>query len=148
MRTGWFLVALVLASSLSCSRDTVFTLASLSGDTVLVSEDRETMERLIECAVTGACGGLSARALLAARKVFRVPCGTKVTLRDGFTLAKTRSIRVLDGEYAGKDGWVYERMLIPDRGSLSLAEDSEDRTTPLAYVSDSELSSVFLDTYR
>ena len=143
MRTGCFLIALVLASSLSCSRDAVFIVASVSGDTVLVSEDRETMERIIECAITRTCGELSAMALLAAGKVFRLPCGTKVKLRDGFTFAKARKIRVLDGKHAGKDGWIYERVLIPYDSSLSFAEDSEDYTTPAAYVSDAGLSSVF-----
>jgi len=146
MRRGCFLIVLALASSLSCNRDTVLTVASVSDATVLISEDQETMERIIECSIARACGELSVTALLAARKVFRVPCGTKVTLYDGFTFGNTRKIRVLEGEHAGRDGWVYERMLAPACSGLSWG--SEDRTAAVSRVSGTRLSSVFTDTYR
>jgi hypothetical protein len=51
MKTVSFLIALLLASSLSCSRDTIFTLSSTHNGRALVAEDRATMERIIDCAI-------------------------------------------------------------------------------------------------
>jgi hypothetical protein len=111
MKTVPFLTALLLASSLSCSHDTTFTLSSIYNGRALVAEDRDTMERLIDCAITRTCDGLSAMDLLAKRKVFRVETGTKVMVKDGFTFSMARKIRILEGEHNGKEGWVYERTL-------------------------------------
>ena len=148
MKTGCFLIALALASLLSCSHSGELTLASPSGDAVFISQERETMERLIECALTQECGEISLMALLAQRKVFRVTCGTRVELQDAFTFSSVRRIRVLDGQYAGKNGWVYERMLCADLGSSTSQQRSEGQTIPLAYSSDAGFSSLFPDTHQ
>ncbi len=73
------------------------------------------MERLIDCAITRNCDHLSAMELLAKRKVFRVETGTKVLVNYGLTFSRARKIRILEGEYSGKEGWVYEGTLRPDR---------------------------------
>jgi hypothetical protein len=106
-----FLIALLLVCSFSCSHDTTFTLSSTYGDKALVAQDPDTIERMIDCGITRDCDRLSVRALLAQGKVFLVDTGTKVTMRDGFTLSRARRIRVLEGEYAGRTGWIYERMV-------------------------------------
>ena len=111
MKRTPFLVALLLVFSFSCSHDTVVTLSSTYGDKTLVAQDPDTIERMIDCVITRDCDHLSVRALLAQGKVFLVEAGTKVTMRDGFTLSRARRIRVLEGKYAGKTGWIYERTL-------------------------------------
>ncbi len=147
MRTAYVLVALVIASSLSCTHDGPLTLLSPFDDNVLVAEERETMERIIDCAIARVCGDLSVMALLMERKAFLVPCGTTVALQDGFSLSKARKIHVLSGEHAGKEGWVYERMLTATRSSLAVREP-EDAATPPGYFNYAGFSSMFLDTYQ
>lgn len=50
---GSFLIAtLLLAPSLSFNRDTTYTLSAAYGGKVVVAEDKETMEGIIDGAVT------------------------------------------------------------------------------------------------
>jgi hypothetical protein len=115
MKKVSFLIAVLLASSLSCSRDTIVTVSSAYDGEALVAEDRDTMERLIDCAITRNCDHLSVMGLLAERKAFLVETGTKVIVSNGLAFSMARKIRILEGEHSGKEGWVYERALRSDR---------------------------------
>ena len=115
MKTASFLFVLLLAFCVSCSRDSTFTVSSAYQGRALVAEDKDTMERIIDCAITRNCDHLSAMELLPKGKVFRVAAGTRVRVEE-FALfsSRARKIRILEGEYSGKEGWVYERTLRPD----------------------------------
>jgi hypothetical protein len=103
--------AVLLAFVLSCSQNTTFTLSSAYGTKVLVAHDKDVMERMIACGITGECDGLCVMELLPSGKVFSVKAGTKVMVRDGFSFSHARKIHILEGECSGKEGWVYDRAL-------------------------------------
>ena len=109
------LLAVLVALTVSCSRDATFTVSSAYQGRVAVAEDKDTMERIIDCAITQNGDHLSAMELLPKGTVFRVATGTKVRV-EGFTFSSSRArkIRILEGEYSGKEGWVYAASLRPD----------------------------------
>jgi hypothetical protein len=112
-------VALFPLVSLSCTRDAMYTIAATPSGMTLVAQDKETMERIIECAITGKCVRLSVMQLLPSRKVFLVEAGTKIAVERGlFSFSGARKVRVLEGEHSGQDGWVYDRTLCQDRSSV------------------------------
>jgi hypothetical protein len=112
-----FLACLPLIS-LSCTRDATYILAAAYSDRILVAEDKEMIERMIECAVTGKCAHLSVMELLPSRKAFLVEAGTKVAARGGlFSFSNARKVHILEGKHSGEDGWVYDRMLCQDRSA-------------------------------
>ena len=116
MKILFFLMAfgLLLAFAVSCS-DTIFTLSTECDRTVLIAQDKDTMEHMIDCGITGKCD-LSMMELLYKGKVFRVDAGTRVMAANSFTSSDARKVKILDGDHSGKSGWVYERMLIaPDQ---------------------------------
>jgi len=118
MKRASFLFALLLVFCLSCSRDTTFTVWSPYQERVLVTEDKETMERIIDGAITRNGDPLLAMELLPNGKVFRIASGTRVSI-EGFTFSSSRArkVRILDGENEGKEGWVYAAVLRPDPGT-------------------------------
>lgn len=107
--------ALFLVLLLSCSRDSVYKLSSVSDNRVLVAEERGTMESVIDCGVARACEGLSVMELLYQKKAYSVQPGTRVAAGNGFAFSSARHVRILEGEHAGKEGWVYEGTLVADR---------------------------------
>jgi hypothetical protein len=112
-------LALFLPFLLSCTRDTTYTLAGSYEGKILVAQDKELMERMIECAITGKCEHLSVMELLPNRRVFLVDAGTEVAMRGGpFSFSNARKVHILEGERSGQDGWVYDRMLCEDRSSV------------------------------
>ena len=112
------LVAALPLISLSCTSDVTYTIAAAYDDRILVSQDKEMMERMIECAVTGKCAHLCVMELLPSRRVFTVEGGTKVEVKERlFSLSNARRVRILEGEHSGEDAWVYDRMLCQDRSS-------------------------------
>ena len=119
MKSSPFVVAasLLFVLTLSCSRDTTLTLSSTYDARVLVAQDKVVMERIIDCAVTRTCDRLPVMELLPSGNVFLVATGTKVMMRDSFSLSDVKKVRILDGEHSGKEGWVYERMLCEDQSS-------------------------------
>lgn len=121
MNTSSFIAAtLLLALLLSCNRDITYRLSAAYGSKVAVAEDKETMERIIDCAVTRNWDHLSLPELLAKREVFLVENGSQVIMMGGFTFSRARKVRILEGDFIGKEGWVYERMLVRDHtGALS-----------------------------
>jgi hypothetical protein len=113
-------LALFLPLSLSCTRDTTYKLAGAYEGRILVAQDKEMMERMIDCAITGKCEHLSVMELLPSRKVFLVEAGAEVVMRGGlFSFSNARMVRILEGEHSGQTGWVYDRMLCDDRSSVS-----------------------------
>ena len=118
----WLLSSLLLALlsliPLSCTQDTNYTVTAVYDSRILVSQDKETMERMIDCAVTRNCDGLSVMELLPSRKVFFVESGTKVALKGGpFSFSDARKVRILEGQHSGEYAWVYDRMLYPDQSN-------------------------------
>ncbi len=105
------LLAVFLTFTQSCSRDATFTLSNTCGTEVLVAQDKEVMERIVECGITGTCAGLCTMELFPSGKVLSVKAGTRVTASVGFSFSKVRKIRILEGEFKGKEGWVYELVL-------------------------------------
>ena len=115
MKTASFLFVLLLAFCVSCSRDSTFTVWSAYQGRAPVAEDKDTMERIIDCAITRNCDHLSAMELLPKGKVFRVAEGTRVSVKEfALSSSRARKIRILEGEYSGREGWVYERALRPE----------------------------------
>jgi hypothetical protein len=114
---SFLLVGLSFFLFSSCFQDGRYTVTSLNSR-VLVSQDKETMESMIDCAMTHRCEGLSIMKLLPSQKVFFVESGTKVSVEEGlFSFSDARKVRVLGGEHGGKEGWVYDRMLCHDRSN-------------------------------
>ncbi len=112
-------LALLPLILLSCTREESYTVAAAYDGRILIAQDRDTMERMIDCAITGKCAHLSVMELLPSRKVFLVEAGTTVATRDGlFSFSNARKVHILEGEHRGEDGWVYDRMLSQDRGSI------------------------------
>jgi hypothetical protein len=111
-------LALLPAFAISCSQDTTYTVAAAHDSRILVAHDKETMERMIECAITNKCSHLSVMELLPSQKVFLVEAGTKVAMTGGpFSFSNARPVHILEGAHSGQDGWVYDRMLCQDRAS-------------------------------
>jgi hypothetical protein len=108
----------LLSLTVSCGRDTTLVLSSAHDAVVLVAQEKEVMEHLIDCAITGVCNRPSAAELLPSRGVFLVSAGTRVAVNVGFTFSAARKIHILEGDYSGREGWVYERMLCKDVDSL------------------------------
>jgi len=123
------LFAVLLTFTLSCSRNTTFTLSSAYGTKVLVAQDKDVMERMIECGITGKCDGLCVMELLPSGKVFSVKAGTKVMTRDGLSFSSVRKIHILEGECSGKEGWVYDRILYEARSDVPFQQSLRDFTT-------------------
>jgi hypothetical protein len=118
----WFSSALFSAlfflSLASCTQDAHYTVAATFDNRILVSQDKETMERMIECAITRRCEGLSIMELLPSRKVFFVESGTKVVIKGGFfSFSDARRVHILQGPHHDEDCWVYDRMLYQDQGN-------------------------------
>jgi hypothetical protein len=112
-------LALLLLSSLSCTPDTTYTLAGTYEGSILVAQDKEMMERMVDCAITHKCEHLSVMELLPSKKVFLVEAGTEVAMSGGlFSFSNARRVHILEGEHSGQDGWVYDRMLCADRSSI------------------------------
>ncbi len=105
------LVVVLVALAISCSHDNTLTLSSASGIKVPVAQNKDVMERMIDCAVTGKCEGVCTMELLPTGEVFFVRVGTRVMMTGGFSFSSARKVRVLEGECSGKEGWVYDRML-------------------------------------
>lgn len=113
-------LALLTAFSISCSQDTTYNLAAGRDSRILVAHDKETMERMIECAITSKCSHLSVMELLPSQKVFLVEAGTKVAMEGRpFSFSNARRVHILEGDHRGQDGWIYDRMLCQDRTSTS-----------------------------
>ena len=113
-----FLVLLPLVL-LSCTREENYTVAAACDGRILVAQDKDTMERLIDCAITGKCEHLAVMELLPSRKVFLVEAGTTVAMKEGlFSFSNARKVHILEGDHHGEDGWVYDRMLSQDRSSV------------------------------
>ena len=111
--------ALLPLVPLSCTQDTNYTVTAVYDSRILVSQDKETMERMIYCAITRNCDGLSVMELLPSRKVFFVESGTKVVIKEGlFSFSDARRVHILEGRHSGEDGWVYDRMLYPDQSNV------------------------------
>lgn len=111
-------LALLPTFSISCSQDKTYNVAAGHDSRILVAHDRETMERMIECAITNKCSHLSVMELLPSQKVFLVEAGTKVAMKGGlFSFSNARRVHILEGTHSGQDGWVYDRMLCQDRTS-------------------------------
>jgi hypothetical protein len=103
----------------SCTRDTKYTVTALNDNSILVTKDKETMERMVDCAITRHCEGISVMKLLPSGKAFFVPTGTDVTMKTGLiSLSDVRKIHILNGPHNGQDVWVYNRMLYQDKNSL------------------------------
>ncbi len=105
------LLAVLLTCSLSCSRHETLTLSNTCGSRVLVARDKDVMERVVECGISGKCDTLCTMELFPSGKVFSVEAGTKVMASVGFSFSKVRKIRILEGEFNGREGWVYELVL-------------------------------------
>ncbi len=102
----------------SCTQDAHYTVGASFDSRILVSRDKETMERMIECAIARQCEGLSIMELLPSRKVFFVESGTKVVIKGGlFSFSDARRVHILQGPHHNEDGWVYDRMLYQDQGN-------------------------------
>lgn len=102
---------LLLALLAFCGRERVAVLSSDYGEQVFVAEDKETMESLIDLFVSGNRSHASLMGLLAEGRVLCVRAGTKVIVAEDDSFARTKRIRITEGEYEGRDGWVYEIML-------------------------------------
>jgi len=112
-------LALLPLILLSCTQDTNYTVAAVYDSRILVAQGKETMERMIECAITRSCDSLSVMELLPSRKVFSVESGTKVVIKGGlFSFSDARKIHILEGQHSGEDGWVYDRMLYQDQSNV------------------------------
>ena len=105
------LLVVLLALTVSCSHETTFTLSSTYAIKVPVAQNKDVMERMIDCAITGKCEGVCAMEFLPSGEIFFVRAGTRVMTTGGLSFSSARKIRVLEGEYSGKEGWVYDRML-------------------------------------
>jgi len=115
-----FFVALLLPLVLlSCTQDANYTVTAVYDGRILLAQDKETMERVIECAITRECEPWFVMELLPSRKVFFVKSGTKVVIKGGlFTLSDTIKVHILEGEHGGEDAWVYDRMLYQDKSNV------------------------------
>ena len=103
----------------SCTQDSCYTVAASFDSRILVSRDKETMERMIDCAVARRCEGLSIMELLPSRKVFFVESGTRVAIRGGlFSFSDAKRVHILQGPHQNEDAWVYDRTLYPDQGNV------------------------------
>ena len=112
-------LALLPLISLSCTCDATYTLSAASGDRIPVAQDKETIERMIDCGITGKCVRPSVMELLPSRKAFLVDAGTKVAVRGGsFSFSNARKVHILEGKHSGEEGWVYDRMLSQGRSSV------------------------------
>ena len=107
----FILCALVLVWGVFCTRETVFVLSSTGGGNVIVSEDLETMRKVIEAAVTRNYEDLPLMDLISKKKVFLVQSGTKVHIQESHLLGRNAMVRMLEGEHAGRVGWVQKSML-------------------------------------
>jgi hypothetical protein len=115
---SFLLAGLLSFAILSCSQDGHYTVASVD-NRILVAQDKETMEQMIDCAMTHRCEGLSIMKLLPSRKVFFVESGTTVRIEGSlFSFSDARRVQILGGEYGGKEGWVYDKMLYQDRSNI------------------------------
>jgi hypothetical protein len=114
----FFVVALALVS-LSCARQSTYTVTATYDDKVLVARDRETMEYLIDCSITRSCPPVPVMELLYERKVFFVEAGAEVKMSGGvFSLSDAKKVQIVSGEHNGQYCWVYDRMLYADRSSM------------------------------
>ncbi len=119
----WFFAALFPALLLlllaSCTQDSHYIVTASFDNRILVAQDKETMERMIDCAIARRCEGFSIMELLPSRKVFFVESGTKVVIKGGlFSFSDARRVHILQGAHHNEDGWVYDRMLYQDQGNL------------------------------
>ena len=115
----FLLLASFLLLSLSCTQEANYTVTAAYDSRVLVAQDKETMERLIECAVTRECKPWSVMELLPSRKAFFVESGTRVAAAGGlFTFSDAIKVHILEGEHSGEYAWVYDRMLYQDTSSV------------------------------
>jgi hypothetical protein len=116
------LVLLVVALtivSISCSRQTSYSVAAAYDDKVLVAQDKETMEYLIDCSVTRSCPPVPIMKLIYERKVFFIEAGATVKISGSpFSFSDAKKIEVLTGEHNGQYCWVYNRMLYRDRDNM------------------------------
>jgi len=105
------LCALVLVWGAFCTRETVLTLSSSGGESVIVSEDLETMRKVVEATVTRKYEDLPLMDLISKKKVFLVQSGTKVQVQEAHLFGRNAMVRILEGEHADKVGWVPKSML-------------------------------------
>ena len=117
MKTKAFVATLILILVLgavlwfSCPSNRQYVLSGVSGDQILVSRDRETMETIIDCAITRRCDDPSSTRIVLENGLFTAEKGTAVSLLEGFTFSPAKHIRILHGIHAGEVGWVSDRML-------------------------------------
>lgn len=113
MKKVMFLVACaaVIVTLMLCTREATYTLFYGDNKNVIVAEDVETMRRLIEYYVAGKPDALPVMDLFVQKKVFLVPAGTRVVVKDAHLFGRNVRIQILEGEYQGKDGWVHKSML-------------------------------------
>ncbi len=113
------LLAFLPFFSLSCTHDTTYTLAGAYEGRILVAQEKEMMERMVDCAVARRCDHLSIMELLPSGRVFLVEAGTEVTTAEGpLAFSDIRKVRIQDGDHRGETAWVYDRMLHQDRRSV------------------------------
>ncbi len=105
------LCALVLSSAVFCTRQTIFTLSNEASETVIVSEDLDTMRKVIEAGAARSYGDLPLVDLVAKKKVFLVRSGTKVEVQDAHLFGRNARVHILEGEHQGSFGWVHKSML-------------------------------------
>ena len=118
MSSLFLLLASFLLLSLSCTQESNYTVTTLYDSRILVAQDKETMERVIECAITHECEPWFVMELLPGRKVFFVKSGTKVATSGGlFTFSDAIKVHILEGEHSGEYAWVYDRMLYEDKSN-------------------------------
>jgi hypothetical protein len=111
LMVGIFIVSLSLVS---CGRDSVYRVSSLSGGDVIVAQEKDTMESIIDCAIARRCKDVSVMEMLRNGKVFRVDPGTRVVTMERFAFSEARKVRVLEGDGSGRSGWVFDRVLVAD----------------------------------
>ena len=96
-----------------------YTVTTVYDSRILVAQDKETMERVIDCAITHGCEPGFVMELLPSRKVFFVESGTKVVATGGlFTFSDAIKVHILEGEHNGEYAWVYDRMLFQDKSNV------------------------------
>jgi hypothetical protein len=107
----FILCALVLVWGVFCARETIFTLSDARSENVIVAEDLDTMRKVIEAAATRTYQNLPLVDLIAKRKVFLVQSGTRVEVKEAHLFGRNARVEILEGEHAGRLGWVQKSML-------------------------------------
>jgi hypothetical protein len=115
------LVSLALFTSvcMSCSHESVYKITTAYDTKTLVTRDKLTMEKLIDCSITRQCGHETVMELFPGRQALFLKSGTRVTVTVSmFAFSDAVRVHVLEGEHAGEDVWVYNRILNSDKGNV------------------------------